>query len=256
MSPAPHRVAPPGALAEALDAQIDRVHNGWSAVLDNWRRSEAGRLTIRHVDARVAAAATIYPGDVFRALRETPPQRLRIVILGQDPYHGAGQADGLAFSVAGSCRHPPSLRNVFKELQRDLGLPAPSSGSLLDWARRGVLLLNTSLTVEQGQPASHAEIGWQVLTDEIIKTTSADDKPKVFMLWGAHAQSKAAWVTGSGHCVLQCNHPSPLSANRPPRPFVGCGHFAAASAFLAAADPARGGFDWSLLGAVNRLARG
>jgi len=249
LNPALARAVPSCALREPLDAQIDRVHGGWAGVLDGWRRSKAGRLTIGRVDSKAAANASVYPRDVFRALRETPLEALRIVILGQDPYHGAGQADGLAFSVAASCRHPPSLRNIFEERQRELGLPAPSSGSLVDWARRGVLLLNTSLTVEDGRPGSHSRIGWQVLTDEIIRITAESVAPKVFLLWGAHAQAKAALVAGRQHCILQCNHPSPLSARRPPRPFIGCGHFVAASAFLASADPVRGGFDWRLAGA-------
>ena len=144
--------------------------------------------------------------------------------------------------------HPPSLRNIFGELQRDLGLPPPASGSLLPWARQGVLLLNTALTVEDGQAGSHAKLGWEVLTDKIVDAVAIDPTPKVFLLWGAHAQAKAARVSasGRGHPVLQCNHPSPLSARRGPLPFVGCGHFSQANALLAAACPGAAGVDWRL----------
>jgi uracil-DNA glycosylase len=159
---------------------------------------------------------------------------VRVVILGQDPYHGAGQAEGLAFSVSPGTRIPPSLRNIFKELQRDLGLPAPVKGSLVRWATQGVLLLNTCLTVEEGQPASHARHGWEALTDDLIQRCSDDSKPKVFLLWGAHAQAKAVLIDAERHRVLRANHPSPLSARRGPLPFLGCGHFEEASRWLVA----------------------
>lgn len=238
--------APGNRLREPLDAQIDRVQGGWDDILRGWRAGDAARQLITRVEASVTAGASVYPADVFRALRETPLSRVRIVILGQDPYHGVGQADGLAFSVAPSCAHPPSLRNIFEERQRELGYAAPPSGSLLEWAQRGVLLLNTALTVEEGRPGSHSEYGWRALTDAIVSGVAQDHSPKVFLLWGAHAQAKAALVSDRAHLVLRCNHPSPLSANRPPQPFIGCGHFVTASAFLARADPLRRGFDWSL----------
>jgi uracil-DNA glycosylase len=165
-------------------------------------------------------------------LELTPLEAVRVVILGQDPYHGPGQAEGLAFSVAPGVRPPPSLRNIFKELQRDLGLPPPTSGSLVRWAEQGVLLLNTCLTVEQAAPASHAGQGWEVLTDDLIKACSADLNPKVFLLWGAHAQRKASLIDGGRHLVLSANHPSPLSASRAPAPFIGCGHFREANGWL------------------------
>jgi uracil-DNA glycosylase len=230
-------------LARLLDA--DGVDFGdWQSLLSRWRGSAAGRELIDAVDARVAAGATVYPAQVFRALALTPLARVRVVMLGQDPYHGAGQAEGLAFSVPEGQRVPPSLRNIFKELQRSLALPRPSTTSLVPWARQGVLLLNTSLTVEDGRPASHAKFGWQALTDEICVALAEDSSPKVFMLWGAHAQSKASLLTGGVHRVLMANHPSPLSATRPPVPFIGCGHFALANDFLAAAG--RGAVDWGL----------
>ena len=147
-------------LTEPLDAQIDRLHSDWQPVVDAWRASPAGRALITQVDRRVAAGVTVYPAQVFRALALTPLAQTRVVILGQDPYHGPGQAEGLAFSVPAGVPVPPSLRNVYKELQRDLGCPLPTSGHLGAWAARGVLLLNASLTVEDGAPGSHAKWGW------------------------------------------------------------------------------------------------
>ena len=168
----------------------------------------------------------------LRALALTPPGSVRAVILGQDPYHGEGQAEGLAFSVAAGVRPPPSLRNIFVERQRDLGLTPPGHGSLTDWARQGVLLLNTCLTVEDGAPASHSGRGWEVLTDQIIQALSDTGPDKAFLLWGAHAQKKAA-LLAPRHLVCRANHPSPLSARRPPEPFIGCGHFGRVNAWLA-----------------------
>ncbi len=176
----------------------------------------------------------IYPPDPLLALRLTPLSRTRVVILGQDPYHGPGQAEGLAFSVPPGVKPPPSLRNIFKEMQRDLGLLPPASGHLAAWAQRGVLLLNTCLSVEAGAPASHAKLGWQRLTDALIEAAASDPAPKVFMLWGLHAQAKAGLIAAAGpqHLLLQANHPSPLSALRPPQPFIGCGHFSQAANWL------------------------
>lgn len=221
-------------LNEPLDALINDLHSDWRPCVDAWRSSPAGRTLIDQVDARVAAGATVYPAQVFRALELTPLARTRVVILGQDPYHGEGQAEGLAFSVPPCMPVPPSLRNVFKELRRDLGLPAPTSGHLGAWAARGVLLLNASLTVEDGAPCGHAKFGWQALTDFLVSAAAHDPHPKVFMLWGAHAQAKSALIEGasSPHLLLRSNHPSPLSASRPPIPFIGCGHFGAAMRFL------------------------
>ena len=233
-------------LTMPLSELLGRERGDWQPVLDAWRASEAGRGLIDFVDARVAAGATVYPAAVFRALELTPLASVRVVILGQDPYHGPDQAEGLAFSVGAGPRFPPSLRNIFKELQRDLGLAPPLSGQLAGWAQRGVLLLNTTLTVEDGQPASHARRGWEALTDRLIAAVAQEERPKVFMLWGAHAQAKAALINAAGphHRVLHSNHPSPLSALRPPLPFIGCGHFGSAAEFLAS----QGGepFDWSL----------
>jgi len=229
-----------------LNAGFERAFEGvtgaWREVTEPFRASAQGRSLLARLDQRVAAGATVYPPQPLRALALTPLEEVRVVILGQDPYHGPGQAEGLAFSVAPGCPPPPSLRNIFKELQRDLGLPPPPNCSLVPWARQGVLLLNTTLTVEQGQAASHARWGWETLTDALVAAV-ARRPGRVFMLWGAHAQAKAPLLAGRGHLLLRANHPSPLSALRPPLPFIGCGHFSAASRFVAAAG---GRLDWSL----------
>jgi uracil-DNA glycosylase len=222
-------------------------HGDWQGLLRTWQHSPAGRRLIGAVDQRVAAGVSVYPAQVFRALQLTSLARTKVLILGQDPYHGPGQAEGLSFSVPEGVPVPPSLRNVLHEMQRDLGLAPSPTRSLLPWAQRGALLLNASLTVEDGLPGAHANLGWHALTDAICQALWEDAAPKVFMLWGAHAQGRlAAIATGarSPHRVLRSNHPSPLSAARPPRPFVGCGHFRAAGEFLQAAG--RGGFDWAL----------
>ena len=232
-----------------LQAPLSRLldeacFSDWAPLITDWRHSADGRRLVAAVDACVAAGAAVYPAAVFRAFELTPLAATQVVILGQDPYHGPGQAEGLAFSVPVGQRVPPSLRNIFRELQRDLGLPSPTSGSLVTWAARGVLLLNTTLTVEDGQPAAHARLGWQALTDRVVQALADRPQPMVFMLWGSHAQARAARIaSGAGrHLVLQCNHPSPLAANRPPAPFIGCGHFGQASRFLQAAGA--GELDW------------
>ncbi|MDD5324754.1 MAG: uracil-DNA glycosylase [Polaromonas sp.] len=211
------------------------VAPGWRPVTDAFFASETGQKLLGFLRNRLAAGAVIFPPQPLRALELTPPEQVRVVILGQDPYHGRGQAEGLAFSVAPGVPLPPSLRNIFKELQRDLGTPPPQfpvpGGSLVRWARHGVLLLNTCLTVEEGRPASHIGQGWEALTDSVIRQVSSGDSPVLFMLWGGHAQAKRALIEASGnkgHKVLLANHPSPLSALRPPLPFIGCGHFSQA----------------------------
>lgn len=221
-------------LIEPIDALIDRLQGDWRPIVDAWRSSDAGRALIDQVDRRVTSGAVVYPAAVFRALDATPLARTRVVILGQDPYHGEGQAEGLAFSVPPGVPVPPSLRNVFKELRRDVGRPAPVGGHLGAWAARGVLLLNTCLTVEDGIPGSHGKLGWQALTDIVVSAAAHDPAPKVFMLWGAHAQLKSGLIDAAPrrHLVLRSNHPSPLAAMRPPIPFLGCGHFGAAMRFL------------------------
>lgn len=233
----------------AWDPERWPVDPGWRPVVDAFLTSAEGRRLDAFMRARLDAGATVYPPEPLRALRLTPLSSVKVVILGQDPYHGAGQAEGLAFSVASGVRVPPSLRNIFKELQRDLGQPVPASGTLAPWARSGVLLLNTTLTVEDGSPASHARQGWEALTDALIAHVAATRPACAYLLWGSHAQAKAplieqtAAASGRKALVLQCNHPSPLSASRPPAPFLGCGHFSRARAWLAEQGQA---LDWSL----------
>jgi uracil-DNA glycosylase len=220
----------------------------WRPVVQAWHDSPAGQALVRAVDARLAAGGVIYPADPLRALRSTALADTRVVILGQDPYHGPGQAEGLAFSVPAGVPLPPSLRNIAKELQRDLGCALPLSGSLQAWAGQGVLLLNTCLTVEQGQAGSHARLGWQALTDALVAAAAAAPQPKVFLLWGVHAQAQAGRIAAAGgeaHAVLMANHPSPLSALRPPVPFIGCGHFGQANRLLRARG--RGEIRWDLV---------
>jgi uracil-DNA glycosylase len=165
----------------------------------------------------------------FRALNLTPLKDVRVVILGQDPYHGPGQAHGLCFSVPDGVQPPPSLVNIYKELESDLGLTRPRHGFLEHWAKQGVLLLNSVLTVEMGRAASHRDRGWERFTDRIVAEVNAKQEPVVFMLWGSYAQRKAGFVDTSRHLVLKAPHPSPLSAHSG---FFGCRHFSKANAFL------------------------
>ena len=214
----------------------------WQPLVDEFFTSAVGRRLLDFLRSRLEQGAVIFPPRPLRALELTPLGAVRVVILGQDPYHGRGQAEGLAFSVAPGVPLPPSLRNIFKEIERDLGRAPPAfpnpGGSLVKWAENGVLLLNTCLTVEEGRPASHAGKGWETLTDAVIRAVSERERPVVFMLWGAHAQAKRALIDGARHRVLVANHPSPLSARKPPLPFIGCGHFGEAKQFSAAvADP-------------------
>ena len=214
------------------------VAAGWRPVIDEFLASEAGQRLGAFMTARLAAGATIFPPRPFRALEETALERVRAVVLGQDPYHGLGQAEGLAFSVPAGVALPPSLRNIFRELAC-AEVPPPAGGSLLPWARQGVLLLNTCLTVEEGQPGSHAKRGWEQLTDALLAAVACRASPCAYLLWGAHAQAKAGLIreaAGRNGCdilLLQANHPSPLSARRPPVPFLGCGHFVQARDWLA-----------------------
>jgi uracil-DNA glycosylase len=224
------------------------VHEDWQPTLTTFWRSPEGQSLSAFIKDRLAAGAVIYPEHPLWALLLTPLASVRVVILGQDPYHGPFQAQGLSFSVAPGVKVPPSLRNIFKELQKDVGLLPPQSGSLEAWAKRGVLLLNTCLTVEQGQPASHAKRGWDCLTDALLTEVARTAPACVYMLWGAHAQAKAPMIEQQTRqsisdaarveslpreaLVLCANHPSPLSALRPPVPFAGCGHFSTASGWL------------------------
>ncbi|NIF83081.1 uracil-DNA glycosylase [Comamonas sp. Tr-654] len=220
----------------SADPQDWPVSSGWQTVVDTFFAGNTGQKLLQFLQQRLDAGAVIFPPKPLRALELTASQDVRVVILGQDPYHGRGQAEGLAFSVAPGVRVPPSLQNIFKEMQRELGTPFPAfplpGGSLVGWAQHGVLLLNTSLTVEEGQAASHAKKGWEELTDAIIRQVAEQGRPTVFMLWGSHAQSKRVFIPQDrGHLVLMSNHPSPLSALRPPVPFIGNGHFGKAREF-------------------------
>jgi uracil-DNA glycosylase len=223
-------------LAGSLRSHFASLPEAWQEHLAAPLAADATRVLVDFVDARVATGCAVFPSQPLAALQACAPQDVRVVVLGQDPYHGAGQAHGFAFSVPDGVRPPPSLRNIFIELGRDCGCASPRSGSLLAWSRLGVLLLNTVLTVEQGRPGSHAGCGWEFVTDAIIDAIAAMPTPKVFLLWGAQAQSKRARIqaTAAPNLVLCANHPSPLSARRPPVPFLGCAHFSQANRYLLA----------------------
>jgi uracil-DNA glycosylase len=228
-------------LREPLALALERVPLAWQTVTTRFFDGAEGKSLADFVDGRVCVGAAVYPSQVFRALEFGAPEDVRVVILGQDPYHGFGQAQGLAFSVApGQKKLPPSLRNILKEVHADTGMPSACRDDLSPWARQGVLLLNSTLTVEDGLPQSHAGRGWESLTDALLVRVAAQARPVVFMLWGAAAQRKQSLVERGGpfrHLVLLANHPSPLAANRPPAPFMGCRHFSQANAFLASCRP-------------------
>jgi uracil-DNA glycosylase len=227
-----------------LTAHVASVAGTWQPVVRRFLESSEGNALQEFLAARAAAAASIFPPRPLHALECTSLEDARIVILGQDPYHAPGQAHGLAFSVPDGVRAPPSLRNIFLELRTDVGCITPASGNLERWAQQGVLLLNAVMTVEESRPASHAGKGWERLTDALIAALAQDERPKAFLLWGAYAQAKRAAIVAARehHVVLAANHPSPLSARRPPEPFLGCRHFSRANTFLA--THARGAIDW------------
>ena len=224
----------------------DAVPPSWRAALDPVLATPAARRLGGFLVEQAAAGKNIYPprGQRLAALALTPLDAVKVVILGQDPYHGPGQAHGLAFSVGQGVRVPPSLVNVYKELQADLGIAPPSHGNLTSWAEQGVLLLNNALTVEEGNAGAHQNIGWEAITDAAVAAVAAKPEPCVFMLWGAHAQKKAARVPGLAegrHLVLKAPHPSPLSAHNG---WFGSRHFSKANAFLEAHG--RRAIDWRL----------
>ena len=226
---------------------LDQSHikEDWRLVLSSFFQSDAGARLSNFLAERQKSGAIIYPPTPFRALELTSLRQTRVVIVGQDPYHGPGQAQGLAFHVAADCKIPPSLKNIHKELLLDLSITPPSTGELFGWAKQGVLLLNAVLTVEDGKPASHAKKGWEALTDSLIAAVAKDPSPKVFMLWGNYAQSKENLIRTNceDHLILKANHPSPLSALRPPVPFIGCGHFSQANYWLS--EHHQKSIDWS-----------
>lgn len=220
-----------------------KLHESWRApLLDEFERPYMSALK-HFIEGEKAQGKRIFPrgSEYFRALDLTPLDDVKVVILGQDPYHGEGQAHGLCFSVRPGVRTPPSLVNIYKELKSDLGLPPPRHGFLEHWARQGVLLLNSVLTVEMGRAASHQKRGWEEFTDAVIRLVNQKEEPVVFLLWGAYAQRKAAFVDPAKHLVLKAAHPSPLSAHNG---FLGCRHFSQANAFLEAKG--RGTIDWAL----------
>ena len=209
------------------------LHSSWLEPLRNEFEQPYMAELKRFLLAERERGKRIFPkgGEWFRALDLTPLEKVRVVILGQDPYHGLGQAHGLCFSVRHGVSPPPSLVNIFKELQTDVGVTPARHGFLEHWAEQGVLLLNSVLTVEMGRAASHREKGWERFTDAIVSQVNAKEEPVVFMLWGSYAQKKAAFVDVSRHLVLKAPHPSPLSAHSG---FFGCRHFSKANAFLEA----------------------
>ena len=189
------------------------IGNDWDIVLKDEFAKEYFYNLLKFVQGEYARK-TIYPPkkEVFKAFRYTPYKDLKVVILGQDPYHGEGEAEGLSFSVKIGIKKPPSLNNIFKELHDDLGLEIPNYGSLVSWAKQGVLLLNSVLTVVKDQAASHKDIGWETFTDEVIKKINEKEEPVVFILWGGFARSKKKLITNPKHLILESAHPSPLSA--------------------------------------------
>jgi uracil-DNA glycosylase len=226
----------------------DSVPESWREALEPALAEPSARALGGFLQAEEAAGKQIYPprGSRLRALELTPLDQVKVVILGQDPYHGPGQAHGLAFSVQQGVRVPPSLVNIYKELESDLGLPRAAHGNLENWARQGVLLLNNALTVEEARAGSHQKLGWQAITDAAVAAVAAREEPSVFLLWGSHARTKAMRVPGLAkasetgrHLVLTAPHPSPLSAHSG---FLGCRHFSQANAFLEAKG--RGAIDW------------
>ena len=222
-----------------------RLHPQWLELLSSEFQQPYMVALRTFLRAEKLAGKVIYPRgrDFFYALDATPPSSVRVVILGQDPYHGPDQAHGLSFSVKKGVRVPPSLSNIFTELESDLGIKRPSHGDLTGWAMQGVLLLNSVLSVEQGRAGSHQGRGWEQFTDAVVSALNKSERPLVFMLWGAHAQRKGAAIDPQRHCILRAPHPSPLSAHRG---FFGCRHFSQANAFLGAQGLQS--VDWSLDG--------
>lgn len=215
----------------------------WSSLLADESKQAYFQSIMTQLEEERKAGVVIYPKqeELFSAFESTPYDKVKVVILGQDPYHGAGQAHGLSFSVNPGIKAPPSLKNIFKALHHDLGLPVPEHGCLSAWANQGVLLLNTSLSVMEGKPQSHAHIGWGVFTDKVIMALNDHPQPLVFLLWGAQAIKKNRLIRDKKHLVLTAPHPSPLSAHKG---FLRCAHFSKANEFLKA--KARSPIEWGL----------
>lgn len=219
------------------------LHPAWATHLGAYLERPDMQALATFLRAEKAAGKRVHPPgrQMFAALDAVPFDAVRVVILGQDPYHGPGQAHGLSFSVPPGIAIPPSLLNIFKEIERDLGLPMPRHGCLESWAAQGVLLLNAVLSVEEGRAGSHAGKGWEGFTDAIIGTLSREREGLVFLLWGSYAQKKGELIDRQRHCVLKAPHPSPLSAHRG---FLGCGHFGKANRWLQGLGSTP--IDWSL----------
>jgi uracil-DNA glycosylase len=224
----------------SMDVKIEAL---WKEILKDEFAKPYFQQIVLHVKTERTQGKTIYPPGqfIFNAFNTTPFDKVKVVILGQDPYHGPGQAHGLCFSVQNGVPPPPSLINIFKELQDDIGIQIPQHGNLTKWAEQGIFLLNASLTVRAGEPMSHAKIGWALFTDTVIKKISDKKQDVVFMLWGKFAQEKRVLIDETKHCILRSVHPSPLSAHAG---FFGCKHFSKANAYLVSKgiDPV----DWSL----------
>ncbi|MBS3895981.1 uracil-DNA glycosylase [Silanimonas sp.] len=227
----------------APDRVAGRLAPSWQARVGDRLKSEAMQALAAFLRAEKAAGKTLHPPGrlMFAAFDAVPFEAVKVLILGQDPYHGPGQAHGLSFSVPPGVAIPPSLLNIFKEIERDLGLPLPRHGCLTHWAGQGVLLLNAVLSVEEGRAGSHAGRGWEGFTDAVIETLSREREGLVFLLWGSYAQKKSDLIDRQRHCVLKAPHPSPLSAHRG---FLGCGHFGKANRWLQGRGLAP--IDWSL----------
>ena len=224
-------------------ADVQPLEAGWQEHLGcEFDKDYMARLRA-FLGAEKQAGKTLYPAgqDIFNAFNLTPFEQVKVVILGQDPYHGPNQAHGLCFSVQRGVKTPPSLVNIYKEIQRDLGIAPASHGNLSHWAEQGVLLLNAVLTVESGQAASHQKQGWETFTDQAIEHLNRDRDGLVFLLWGSHAQKKGRLIDRERHCVLTAPHPSPLSAHRG---FLGCGHFSRANQYLL--QQGKTAIDWSV----------
>lgn len=220
-----------------MKSRIPKINSSWTHLLQSDLRSDYF-LSLQQFLEQERKAHRIYPPDslVFAAFDRTPVDQVKVVIIGQDPYHGHGQANGLCFSVNDDVRHPPSLKNIFKELRDDLAIPIPASGNLGHWANEGVLLLNATLTVRASQPGSHQGKGWERFTDAAISKLAQQREGIAFLLWGAFAQQKAQLVpTNRNHLILKAPHPSPFSAHKG---FFGCKHFSLVNAFLRASGRA------------------
>ncbi len=215
----------------------------WNDVLGDEKAKPYFKSILQFLAQEKAEGKVFYPpqDELFSAFKETTYDQVKVVILGQDPYHGPGQAHGLSFSVKPGIKPPPSLKNIFQELKNDLNIPIPNHGCLKKWASQGVLLLNTSLSVESAKPQSHAKIGWTIFTDKVMEQLNNHPEPLVFMLWGAHAKNKGALIDRQKHLVLTAAHPSPFSVHQG---FWGCKHFSKANAFLV--SHGREPIDWDL----------